>query len=253
MHHVFIPPHLFDANPIVLTGDDHHHLARVLRLRSGEALIALDGTGRAYHTKVASIGPKEIALRVLGPADVAPEPPVAIRVCQAIGRGDRFDEVLQHDTEVGVSSFVPLLTERGVVRFDARDADAKLARWQRIVRGAAEQSHRARVPSVTAPVTVTQATGDIPDGALLLLLDQGGPDLVEVLPAGVVPSSILLFVGPEGGFTFAEAQLLCGAGAERVSLGRHVLRTETAALVAIARIMHHVAVVSRESQGAIHE
>jgi 16S rRNA (uracil1498-N3)-methyltransferase len=249
MRHIFVSPERFASNTIVLTGDEHHHLARVLRIRAGEALVVLDGLGRAGEATVEAVGAKETMLRVTGPADVAPEPAVAISVCQAIGRGDRFDDVLQHATEIGAADFVPLLTERGVVRVNSHDADAKHARWQRIVRGAAEQSHRARIPAVSALVTVAQASESIAGVALALALDPGGRDLAEVLPApGAaegVASPVLLFVGPEGGFSGAEISMLRDAGAEAVSLGPHILRTETAALVAISRILYHASFTAR--------
>ena len=247
MRHVFVAPDCFGADPIVLTGAAHHHLVHVLRAKPGETLVALDGAGRACYAEICAVGRSEITLRHGLPADLPAEPPVVVVVCQAIGRGDRFEDVLQHGTEAGASGFVPLLSERGIVRIDPRDTEGKLARWSRIVCGAAEQSRRSRLPSVSAPVTVSQAAGRVDCYALALVAALGARDLATVLPLPgtpqTMPASVLLVVGPEGGLTDGEVELLRAAGAIPASLGPHTLRTETAAVVAISRILHHASML----------
>ena len=224
---------------VVLKGDDARHLATVLRIRPGERLILLDGQS-AFEAEVTATGKDTVDLLLVSPAPLPPDPPVAITVAQALGKGDRFDEALEHATEVGATGFIPLLTARTIVKVD-KDANSKLVRWGRILKGAAEQSHRARAPFIEAPVSCKQLCSRLGDFDVALLLDPSGKPLREVLEfggrIGSQLSSLLLFVGPEGGFAPEEIALLSAAGAAPTSLGPFVMRTETAAVAAISAIL----------------
>jgi 16S rRNA (uracil1498-N3)-methyltransferase len=251
MRHVIIDPNVINLGNIakivnvsnfgdvVLKGDDARHLATVLRIRPGERLILLDGQS-AFEAEVSATGKDTLDLLLVSPVPLPPDPPIAITVAQALGKGDRFDEALEHATEVGATGFIPLLTARTIVKVD-KDASSKLVRWQRILKGAAEQSHRARAPFIEAPVSCKQLCGRLADFDTALLLDPTGKPLRDVLKVGsdegLLPSSLLLIVGPEGGFAPEEIELLSAAGAVPTSLGPFVMRTETAAVAAISAIL----------------
>jgi 16S rRNA (uracil1498-N3)-methyltransferase len=255
MRRLFLPHADLSADVVRIDGSDHHHLANVLRARVGESLTLLDDTGNAVHAEICAIGKQNLSARILGPADVAPEPPVHITVAQALGKGDRFEQAIQHATEAGASAFIPMRTDRAVVRLDGRDAGAKRARWSLVAKGAAEQAGRARIPSVSPLTTLADLSSRFADYALVLLLHPEGEPLVEALGVGrwalgVSAQRLLLLVGPEGGFAPEEVKQVEAAGARVVSLGPHVLRTETAALVAVSQILFGIWVLGPEHLNA---
>jgi 16S rRNA (uracil1498-N3)-methyltransferase len=201
-----------DLDTPVLEPDDHHHLTRVLRLRVGDRVTVADGRGRwrpALVTAAAElepVGPVEI--------DVAPEP--AVTIAFALVKGERPEHVVQKLTEVGVDRIVPFAAERSVVRWDAERAERNVARLRRVAREAAMQCRRAWLPVVDAPVAFATAAA-LPGAALA---DVGGsvPDLDHPV----------LLAGPEGGWSPAERAV----GLPTIELGPHVLRADTAAVVA---------------------
>src|SRR4051794_28040011 len=150
MYRLFVAPNQIDlaAGTARITGQDHVHLARVLRARVGQPVTVLDGLGNAYQTTLASIEKHESLARIEAPVAPPPEPPVRIVVAQALGKGDKFEQVIQHGTEAGAGAFIPVRAERCVVELPAGRAVERVARWQAIAKGAAEQSFRALVPAV---------------------------------------------------------------------------------------------------------
>lgn len=210
-----------------------HQVARVLRLRAGDAITLLDGSGIAYPVHLIGSDDGRVAGRVGAGEPVASEPGVAITLYAAPLKGDHFAYTLQKATEIGAAAFVPVITARTV----AGDAsEAKLERWRRIAREAAEQSGRGRVPAVAAP---------LPFAAACAVAAAAGPALIPwegeharplgAVVRGLAPVAALgLFIGPEGGFAAAEIATAVAAGVVPVTLGPRILRAETAAAVATA-------------------
>jgi len=269
MRHLFVDSASFASPTILIDGPDAHHLLHVLRVRAGESVVLLDNRGHAFYAEIIAADRRSLTVRLCSPAEVAPEPPVSIAVAQALGKGDRFEQVVQHATEIGASAFIPLQTERSVVRLDAREAESKRARWSLIAKGAAEQAGRALIPRVHAVATLPELAGRFGEYNAVIILHPGAMPLRQwkeartqtITPsplsgpadwAGQAPPlqgprfacpftpSALLLVGPEGGFTPAEVAAAQGAGAHVVSLGPYTLRTETAALVAVSQILFDV-------------
>ena len=246
MRRLFLPglPEVNDA--VLISGGDHHHLRNVLRVRRGEMLMVLDGKGLAYQAEIVEVRRDATVARLVCPAPPPPEPPVHIWVAQALGKGDKFEQVIQHGTEIGASGFIPLITGRTIPKHGADPAANKLARWRQIARGAAEQCGRARIPAVEAPIHLVPFLEKRAPTDPAILLDGGGRPfahvLAELLPAGhgYRASSMLLLVGPEGGFTPTEIAAAQKHHVTPAALGPYTLRTETAALAAIARILHHL-------------
>lgn len=221
---------------VTVEGARLHYLVHVLRLGAGDALEVFDGAGTAFDAKVAALGPDAGTLE-LGPARAAPRPrPVTI--VQGLPKAEKLELVLQKGTELGASAFAPAACARSVVKLQGKE-EAKLARWQRIVEEAARQCGRADVPAVLPPAPLAQAVGALEGSPLVLVLDEeerAVPLAQALAAAGARP--LALVIGPEGGLAREEVQALVARGAQAVTLGRLVLRTETAALAALAVIRH---------------
>ncbi|MEP6754113.1 MAG: 16S rRNA (uracil(1498)-N(3))-methyltransferase [Chthonomonadales bacterium] len=233
--HHFLSPELLKSELITLKSASAHHLLNVLRVKVGENIILLNGLGEGWVAEVESTQGKELVLRRVDRAVLPPEPDLKITVAQAIGKGDKLEEVIQHGTEIGASRFIPLLTERTIVRLDQKAAEDKRTRWQAISVNAAEQSHRSIPPEVALPAKFRESIQS--QAGMKLLLDPTGEpllgfktELVRSWSAGVA-----LYVGPEGGWSSPEIEIAREHGAKIVSVGEYVLRTETAALAAAAQ------------------
>ena len=225
--HLFVAPAA--GEPLVdaldVSGEDGHHLARVLRLRVGEAVTVADGTGRWRAYRVGGVGPVVRLEAIAGPQR---EPALSPRlaVAFALTKGEKPDLVVQKLTELGVDRILPILAERSVARLDAARAGTARERWLRIAREAARQCRRATLPVVEelAPL------GHLAGHPGLVVAERGGAP-AEAL--GAPPGGeVLVVVGPEGGLADDEVKALGPWG--RLDLGPHVLRAETAALAAAA-------------------
>lgn len=249
MRSLFLPGSELSAQETVeIEGADFHHLAHVLRAKAGETLILLDNAGNAFRAEILSLQRRSLTARLMGAAQTAPEPALHITVAQALGKGDKFEQVVQHATEIGASAFIPLSTARSVIRLTERDAEEKRIRWFRVAKGAAEQAGRARIPAVLPLQTLPELTADLSRFSCAMLLHPEGNRMAEVWAERLADGkrsarSLLLMVGPEGGFSGEETEAARRAGAQIVSLGAHTLRTETAALVAVSHALYHLALL----------
>lgn len=242
MHRCFLLPDQICDDTARITGGDFIHLTRVLRVRAGESLILLDNAGNAFQAVLVTLGKAEATARIECRVNLPAEPKVFLTVAQALGKGDKFEQVIQHGTEVGAGVFLPVRAERCVADIPAARVAERMARWRLIAKGAAEQSERGRIPEIAEPMSFPAllqqvAAGDAP-GLLLHPADEAVPlrALLDRLPAP--PARLLLAVGPEGGWSPAEVSAARAANLTPVSLGRRVLRTETAALVALSQILY---------------
>lgn len=225
----FLPAAAFAGERLLLSADVSRYLTRVMRLGAGDRFVALDGLGHAYEAVLESP-----ASAILGPEAPAHEPGVGVRLIQALPKGDKLEWILQKATELGASRLTPLATRHAVVKLDAGKAEGKLARWKAIAQEAAEQCERGRVPEIDAPTTIARL-GWAPDAFVGLLAERAAaPALLSALPPVPPPGGVVLLVGPEGGWAPEEVEALVAKGARPVSLGARILRTETAALAALA-------------------
>ena len=242
MNRFFVAPTLLAADPIRLDGDLARQMSRVLRLRPGDRVVLLDGSGREVVAVLRRVDGREVVASPLDRRPGAPEPACAVVLYQGVVRPARFEWLLEKGTELGVAAFVPLRTARSVVRPEGEGA--RTERWRRIVREAAEQCGRAVLPEVRPPVALTEALPAAPGLRLVCWEAADGLPLREALrrelDAGRRPEAVSLFVGPEGGLTEEEAAAARTAGAEVVSLGRRVLRSETAGLAAVVAVLYEL-------------
>ena len=213
----------------VLGGDEARHLARVLRARVGDAVTLFDGHGRQWSARVAAIGRDEVTLDADG-AVIDPEPlGMHLTLAVALPKGDRQKWMVEKLTELGVRALVPLETTRGV----AEATDAARARLERAVIEACKQCGRNTLLAITAPQSLAAVLADVPARTRIFIAHPGGPPRAP--RDGAEPDAVLALVGPEGGFTAEELAAADAAGAERIGLGPHVLRVETAAVALAAR------------------
>ena len=220
----------FEVGEVVaIEGAICHQIGRVLRLRSGQRVVLLDGSTGASEAELVEVGPDRTLARILQAAPCAPEPAVAVTLLAAVLKGERQDWLVQKAVELGVGRIVPLLTERGV----AIASGAKPERWRRIAREAAEQCERAVVPEVADPVSLEEVSWT--GAKALACTERDGRPLPALLADG--DSKLALLVGPEGGWTDAERAWLAERGAIGASLGPRILRAETAALAALSTVM----------------
>jgi 16S rRNA (uracil1498-N3)-methyltransferase len=219
-----------------------HQLAAVLRLRAGERVLLLDGSGAEYVVALREVGRKRVAGSVEERREGAGEARARVTIYLALLRAERFEYALQKCTELGAAAFVPVAFSRSQPG-DKAD-ERKLERWRRIIREAAEQSCRALLPAIGAPVPLAAACERAAAaGPALLLYEGGAPPLRDALagdeqnPAAPVisrSSALAIMSGPEGGVTPDELELATRAGVQPVSLGPRILRAETAPVAALA-------------------
>ena len=229
---VYVDAPLAAGKRVLLEGNAASHVTRVLRLRLGEALTLFNGAGGEYAASIDAARGGRLTVAVGEPRAVERESPLTLTLAQGVSRGERMDLVVQKATELGVSGIVPLFTERSVVRLGAQQAERKLDHWRAIAIAACEQSGRNRLPAIAAPVPLKDFLRSGSDGSARLLLSPGATATLGDVPRPL--SAVTVLIGPEGGLTQAEEAAALTAGFTRIRLGPRVLRTETAALTALA-------------------
>lgn len=233
---LLVPLAIQGVSPLRVEGDAFHHL-RVLRVGVGDSLEVFDGKGSAWEAEVVALE-KDAALLRLGKARMA-HPGRSITLVQVLPKAEKLEFVLQKGTELGAHAFWPALSERTVLKLDGAKAEARRARWQRIVEEAARQSGRTDVPTVHALRGLLEAVRALPPLTRVLVLDEEEKTVGLARAASEdAGAPLALVVGPEGGLARLEVDALRALGGVTVSLGPLVLRTETAALAALAVLRH---------------
>lgn len=234
---VFVDAPLAEGAQLPLPSGPAQHLARVLRLAAGDGLVVFNGSGGEYAATIEAVHRDQVSVRLGTHQAVERESPLATTLLQGIARGEKMDQILQKATELGVSTVVPVMTMRSNVRLDTDSIPRKQEHWRGVVAGACEQSGRNRVPRVAPPAPLAAALASTSaELKLLLAPDADAAPLGSLLAPGKPPGSIALLVGPEGGLDATEIRAAEQAGFLRCLLGPRVLRTESAALAALAAL-----------------
>lgn len=218
------------GDTIRITGDDAHHAARALRIRSGEEITISDGTGHVVRANVTAVSAVALEAAVTARTSVE-QPSPRVLVFPAMPKAGKLDAVVQKLTELGVDEIRPWFSKRSVVRWDEGKTADRTTRLRAIAREAAMQSRRAWLPEVAEPGPL-----DMLPETTFVLDESATAGLMAALPS-VAPASIGVVIGPEGGLAPDEVGLLTGAGVHAVSLGSPILRTETAAVVGPALVL----------------
>jgi 16S rRNA (uracil1498-N3)-methyltransferase len=242
MNRFFVSKDNFRGNKVLLGRDQAHQIRSVLRMSAEQHIVVLDNQGSEYDVVLTSVRSDEVIGEVTQKRQAAGEPSVQITLFQSLLTRDKFEFILQKCTEVGVTCFVPVITQRALVRETAIKPE-KLDRWQRIITEAAEQSHRGRIPELLPPVSFEKILPDLRDfERCLIACEKQGESIRVVLRIEDknIPGKIAILIGPEGGFTEQEVLAAKENGAIPITLGPRILRTETAAIVAATLILYEL-------------
>jgi len=238
-NHRFYSAEILSTGAIVKLSDNAAvHATRVLRLNVGDALKLFNGDGLDYTSELISFKKSEVLAKIISSEAINNESPLNITLLQGISSGDRMDYTIQKAVELGVALIQPLNTERSVVKLSVERAEKRLEHWQNVVRSACEQCGRAKIPQVVAPVSLPAWLGaNIYDASgassvTRILLNPIGAKQLSTLPK--TTQSIQLLTGAEGGLSQVEIDSAASHGFQSIILGPRILRTETAALAAIA-------------------
>ncbi|MGB5688477.1 MAG: 16S rRNA (uracil(1498)-N(3))-methyltransferase [Woeseiaceae bacterium] len=230
---LFVSGQLINGGELLLEGDRARYLGRVLRLAVGDEVAVFNGEGKEWPATIGAMTKSTATLRLGDSREAGSESPLKVHLVQGISRGERMDFVVQKATELGVKRITPVLTEYGVVKLDAARAQKRREHWQSVAASACEQSGRTRLPLIDVPVALKDWFGNKPgqvDAELIL-----APGATTSLASIAAPTTkVCLLIGPEGGFSHVEYEDAALAGFTAVSLGPRVLRTETAAVAALA-------------------
>ena len=232
IHRFYAPIAAFREGQVSLAESEAHHLRDVLRHAVGDEVNVFDGSGGEFRCRVEAIAKRSAELIVLGPIETMAESPLRLTLAAALLKGDKFDLVVKKCVELGVSSIVPLITDRCDVRL--KDAGKRVERWEKLVIDATRQCGRATLTAVNEPLDFRSFVGIERQGQSILFAERSGRAFDQVEPT----SDIIAIIGPEGGWSDGELALAEERRVNIVTLGGRILRAETAS-IAIAAILQH--------------
>lgn len=243
MLHLFADPSDVQDELLTITGPEVNHIRNVMRLKPGEEIsVSIGGDGKEYRYGIESYTEDSVLCRLRFVKDKEVELPVKVLLFQGLPKADKMDLIVQKAVELGAAEIIPVSMERCVVKLDAGKAAKKTARWQTIAESAASQSRRSIIPRVLAPMSMREAVEYAKEQTEVRVIpyelqeDDGSvKQYLESLKEG---QSVSIFIGPEGGFAPAEVELAKEAGIRPISLGRRILRTETAGLAILSWLIY---------------
>lgn len=240
MHHFFVTPQQVSGDKIRIEGGDVNHMKNVLRMKLHEKAEISDGESRTYLCEVEAYEEDVAVLHILEEMEADTEPASKLYLFQGLPKSDKMELIVQKAVELGVYQVIPVAMKRSVVRLDDKKAVKKADRWNSIAESAAKQAGRSRIPEVTMPLSYKEALkmAEELDVTLLPYELAGGMEVTrEVIRQIKSGQSVGIFIGPEGGFEPEEVDAAVSMGAKVITLGRRILRTETAGLVTLAVLM----------------
>ena len=239
MHRFFAEPGQIGEKEIVITGADVNHIRNVLRMRADEEVLIADGQGAEYRCKLTDLGENEVRAQILWKLDGNAELASAVTLFQGLPKSDKMDLIVQKCVELGVNRIVPVSTKRAVVKLDAKKEQIRLKRWNTISESAAKQSGRGVIPEISGVMSFEKALEEAKKLDVLLIPYERAEHMAETrrVMGEIRPGqSVGIFIGPEGGFEESEVEEAVAAGARAITLGRRILRTETAGLAVMAML-----------------
>lgn len=242
MYQFFIEPSGMQDGHIAITGDDVNHIRNVLRMRAGEKIAAVDEAGgRKYLCEIREFTEDSVLCKILSAEEGDTELPARIFLFQGLPKGDKMELILQKAVELGCFEVIPVVCRRCVVKLEEKKRKSRVERWQAIAEAAAKQSGRRIIPRVHEVMSFSEALFYASDMDVRLIPYERAADMAETrrLLKSVGPGQrIAVFIGPEGGFEEAEIEEAKKAGAASVTMGRRILRTETAAITMLSWLMY---------------
>lgn len=244
MYQFFVEPGQIQGRRIIITGSDVNHIRNVLRMKPGEEIAVSNGTdGREYRCGIESFTEDEVICSLRFVKEDGVELPSRIHLFQGLPKADKMELIVQKAVELGAYEVIPVAARRCVVRLDEKKAASRISRWQGIAEAAAKQSRRGIIPQVHLVMNMREAVAYARTMEVKLIpyeLAENMGHTKEVLEAVKPGTDIAVFIGPEGGFEQEEIELAMAAGIEPVTLGRRILRTETAGLTVLSWLMYHL-------------
>ncbi len=240
MPRFFVTSDQIHGEEIIITGSDVNHIKNVLRMECGAKLEICDGNGCDYDCVIKALDKDAVYLQVNTSEESLVELDTKLYLFQGLPKADKMELIIQKAVELGVYAIVPTITARTIVKLDDKKEAKKLSRWQQIAESAAKQSGRAIIPEVMTPISFKEALKRVKemDAGIIPYEKAEGMDAARDLVAGLKDKkSIGIFIGPEGGFEESEIAAAMEAGVRPMSLGRRILRTETAGLAILSILM----------------
>lgn len=244
MYNFFVDPTQVVGNQIMITGSDVNHMKNVLRMKPGENIyISTGDDGNSFDCIVEEFREEEVVCTIVARLKEGLELPSDVYLFQGLPKGDKMELIIQKAVELGVHEIIPVSTKRSVVKLDDKKAKSKIMRWQGISEAAAKQSKRRMIPKIGDVMTMKQAVEFVRDFDVKLIPyeNEEGMKKTKDLISQVTPGKkVAIFIGPEGGFEPDEVTLAKDAGIESVTLGKRILRTETAGMTVLAWLMYQL-------------
>lgn len=243
MQRFFVTPDQVGEDKIRIQGSDVNHMKNVLRMRPGEEVMVSDGNNRQYRCRVEDYPEGEAVLAILEAGLVDTELPSRIYLFQGLPKQEKMELIVQKAVELGVCQVIPVQTRRCVVKLDAKKAAKKVQRWQQIAESAAKQAGRGYIPVVSEVMTFQEALAfsEALDIRLIPYELADGMEGTRKILDGIRPGqSVGIFIGPEGGFEKEEVGRAVEAGAMPITLGKRILRTETAGIAVLSILMYRL-------------
>lgn len=245
MSRFLVDPQHISETQVELQEKETHHIKNVLRFKEGDVVVVFDGVGNEYRCQIESLEKKEALLSILEKIQSKQENSVQVSLAHSVTKGERFDWVVEKGTELGMQQIIPFNCERVNVKLNEENKIKKQQRWERITQAASKQSGRVTVPKVSPVLKFDQVIELFSkyDAVLLAYELENGTDLKNAwhsLLKDKKIQTVLAIVGPEGGFSTQEVDAMVQAGAQSVSLGQNILRTETAAIAMVAMIQYEL-------------
>lgn len=244
MYQFFVEPHQINENDksVIITGSDVNHIKNVLRMKQGEEIAVSNGVdGKEYRCGILSLEEERIVCELRFVKEDGVELPSKVYLFQGLPKADKMELIIQKAVELGVYEIIPVATKRCVVKLDDKKAKSKIARWQGIAEAAAKQSKRAIVPKIADVMSFGEAIRFAADMDVKMIpyeLAEGMAKTKEVIDKLAPGQSIAIFIGPEGGFEQSEVDKALEMGIEPLTLGKRILRTETAGFTVLSWIMY---------------
>lgn len=243
MQHFFVTPDQVREERIYIKGSDVNHIKNVLRMKISEELEVNDGNNGKYLCRIESMNEEEICVIIEQKLVSDTELPSKIYLFQGLPKADKMELIVQKAVELGVTEVIPVSTKRCVVKFDEKKKDKKVERWNGIAISAAKQAARGVIPEVTKIMTFKEAIEYAKKMDVILMpyeLAEGMETTKCIMQEIKAGQSIAVFIGPEGGFEETEVKVAMEVGAKPITLGKRILRTETAGLTTLSILMYHL-------------
>lgn len=237
MHHFFVNQDQIGEEIIRILGPDVNHIKNVLRMGAGEKILISNGVDKDYLCEILEVTSLEATARILSTDEEGVELPARLYLFQGLPKGDKMELIIQKAVELGVYQIIPVETRRAVVRLDKKKEESKLRRWRAVSESAAKQSKRLIIPEVAGVMTFPQALAFAKELDQTVIPFEHAKDMAktkEILSEVKPGMSVGIFIGPEGGFEDSEMELAEQWGAKEITLGKRILRTETAGLAILS-------------------